>query len=105
MSVSAATADRDDLLGVVEIDAFDFDRHSQDSRCKRHREMFFKYGVESDTLFGFVVGVEDCVLDQLVQLTGAQALGTRVRTTGFTLIDSACHEDETGSLGRRRPAE
>jgi hypothetical protein len=71
--VRAATADRDDLLGVVQIDAFDCNRHPQDRRRKRDRQVLFKYGVESDALFRFVVGVDSGFFDERVQLTRAEA--------------------------------
>ena len=72
-----ATADRDDLLGVVEIDTLDTSRCAEDFRCRRTREVLRNHGEKAYPLLGLAVGIDNRFFDKRVQSTFAEGMSRR----------------------------
>jgi len=62
--MTLATADRHDLLRIIEIDAFDTDRLAEHLRAERTRQVLLQHAEKSHALFGFAVGIDDRFLDE-----------------------------------------
>lgn len=63
LSMALATADRDDLLCIIEIDTFDADRQTKHLRAEGTRQALLQHAKKSHALFGFAVGIDDRFLD------------------------------------------
>lgn len=74
LAFPSATADRHDLVGIVEIYTFDTDRDAEGRCRKRAGEVLFQHREESDALFGLAVGIYDRFFHQCCQSTGAEPL-------------------------------
>lgn len=72
LSLRSASTDGDDLVGVIQIDPFDLDRHAQQRRGKRHCEMFLQHAQKSHELFGIPVGIDGRLFDELVESCARQ---------------------------------
>lgn len=73
MALSSEATDGDDVLGVVEIEAFDLDRPPQYLGRKGEREVLLQHREEADSLFGLVVRVDDGVFHQRLELTRGES--------------------------------
>ena len=73
MALSSEATDGDDVLGVVEIEAFDLDRAPQYLGRKGDREVLLQHREEADALFRRVVRVDGGVFRQRLQLTRGES--------------------------------
>ena len=69
MALSSEATDGDDVLGVVEVEAFDLDRASQYFGRKWDREVLLQHREEADALFRLVVRVDGGFFRQRLELT------------------------------------
>ena len=69
LALSSDATDGDDVLGVVEIEAFDLDRASQYVGHKWDREVLLQHREEADALFRLVVRVDGGFFRQRLELT------------------------------------
>jgi hypothetical protein len=78
-----ATADRDDLLGFVEIDTLDTSRCAEDFRYKRTRQVLEapqvlrNHGEKAYPLLGLAIGIDNRFFDKRVQSTFAEGMSRR----------------------------
>lgn len=73
MALSSAATDGDDVLGVVEIEAFDLDRVPKDLGRKWDREVLLQHREEADALFRLVVRVDGGLFRQRLELTRGES--------------------------------
>ena len=66
--MALATADRDDLVRVIEIDTIDPNGHSQDVGHKWDVQVLLQHGEESDALLGLAVGIDDRFFNEGLEL-------------------------------------
>jgi hypothetical protein len=71
--MALATADRDDLVRVIQINAFDGHRVAEDLRRERADQVLLEHAQETDALFRFAVRIDDGFLDQRLELRFAQS--------------------------------
>ena len=57
--MTLATADRHDLLRIIEIDALDTDRLTEHMRAERTRQVLLEHAEKSDASFRFSVGIDN----------------------------------------------
>lgn len=72
-----ATADRDDLVRVIQINAFDGHRVAEDLRREGAGQVLLEHAQKTDTLFRFAVRIDDGFLDQRLDLRFAQSSSSR----------------------------
>jgi hypothetical protein len=65
--VLSASTDRDDGLGVVEVDAFDTDGGAEDVGVERDRQVLLEHAEQADALLGLAVRINDGFFDEFVE--------------------------------------
>lgn len=64
LSMALATANRHDLLRIIEIDAFDADQLAEHLRIEGTRQVLLQHAEKADALFRIAVRVDDRFLDE-----------------------------------------
>lgn len=67
-----AAADRDDGVGVVQVNTFDTDDDAEDFGTERDGQMFLEHAEQADALFRLAVRVNDGLFDEFVEPAPAE---------------------------------
>ena len=68
----AASTHRDDLVRIIEVDAFDPDGRAENRGRKWAGQVLFEHREESDVLFGLAIGIDDGFFNQLFESTSCE---------------------------------
>ena len=69
---STAAADRDHLVSLGQVDPLDRHRHAEHLGLERQREVILDHGEESTALLRLVVGIDDRLLDEPLEMSPAR---------------------------------
>src|SRR5437899_7149808 len=72
LSRSTAAAGRDHLVRLGQVDPLDGHRHAEHLGLERQREVVLDHGEESTALLRLVVGIDDRLLDELLEVSPAR---------------------------------